>query len=62
MAKAIPDKESRDPAGRQVRHLRGASLFATEQHEWGTTEIAEALALPNDPTCCASPAKQIVQR
>src|SRR5258708_36623227 len=21
-------------------------LFATEQHEWGTTEIAEALALP----------------
>src|ERR1700757_5332592 len=30
-----------------VLHAGAAlDLFATEQHEWGTTEIAEALALP----------------
>src|SRR6266851_9268892 len=30
-----------------VLHAGAAlDLFTTEQHEWGTTEIAEALALP----------------
>src|SRR5258705_7628715 len=30
-----------------VLHAGGAlDLFATEQHEWGTTEISETLALP----------------